>query len=99
MTKEIEKIIARFKKEVGKSKSMTTREMKLIEICIDELVVKNCNLQNVNGSFADLKIDDCWTACTRTKADKGFILNKSTEWNNAYQIGFEECFKWLKNYR
>jgi hypothetical protein len=39
MTKEIEKIIARFKKEVGKSKGMTTREMKLIEICIDELAM------------------------------------------------------------
>ena len=53
MTKEIEKIIARIKKEVGKSKQMTAREMKLIEICIDELVVKNCNIPLVSNSVCD----------------------------------------------
>ena len=56
------------------------------------------NIPVVSGSF-NLKIEDCWTACTRIKADKGHLLNKSTEWNNAYQEGFEECFKWLQNYR
>lgn len=60
MTKEIEKIIARFKKEVGKSKQMTAREMKLIEICIDELVVKNCNIPCVSSllPFTNTEIDD-----------------------------------------
>jgi len=58
MTKEIEKIIARFKKEVGKSKQMTAREMKLIEICIDELVVKNCNLPVVMQRSEPLPDDD-----------------------------------------
>lgn len=52
MTKEIEKIIARFKAEVGKSKGMTTREMKLIEICYDEFVVKNCIKPVVSNSLA-----------------------------------------------
>lgn len=51
----------------------------------------------VGGSF-NLKIEDCWTACTRIKADKRHLLNKSTEWNNAYQEGFEECFKWLQTF-
>jgi len=53
----------------------------------------------VIGSFNELKIEDVWSACTRAKADKGHLLNKSTEWNNAYQEGFEACFEWLKNYR
>ena len=55
MTKEIEKIIARFKIEVGKSKQMTSREMKLIEICYDELVVKNCNKPPVSQQSELLK--------------------------------------------
>ena len=56
-------------------------------------------ISDVSGSFSKLEIEDCWNACTRMKADKGHLLNKSTEFNNAYQMGFEDCFKWLKNYR
>jgi hypothetical protein len=59
----------------------------------------NLRLGAVSGSFNGVKIEDVWSACTRIKADKGHLLNKSTEWNNAYQEGFEACFEWLKNYR
>ena len=56
-------------------------------------------MKQKNEYCFNLKIEDCWTACTRIKADKGHLLNKSTEWNNAYQEGFEACFEWLQNYR
>lgn len=50
----------------------------------------------VSSSINDIKTEDVWTACSRIKADKGYLLNKSAEFNNAYQIGFEDCFEWLK---
>lgn len=49
MTREIEIIIAKFRAEVGKSKAMTAREMKLIEICINELVCKKQQPASLQG--------------------------------------------------
>jgi hypothetical protein len=69
-----------------------------IAVRYHEIEVKKFRLGAVSGSFTDIEIDDVWTACSRIKADKGHLLNKSTEWNNAYQEGFEACFEWLKNY-
>jgi hypothetical protein len=62
-----ETIITKFKKEVGKSKSITAREMKLIEICYQEMVVKNCNAPAVILSVCDRcngkPENECKTLC------------------------------------
>lgn len=65
MTELFKAIIEEFKQEFGITKNITKREIKLMEICYQKMVVKNFSIPNVVGQSEQL--------CDHPRSERSYI--------------------------